>query len=124
MKHIYNNKILRERRRELRHNLTKAERILWRSLNKIQLGKRRFFRQYSVGPYILDFYCPKARTAIELDGGSHLPNEQKLYDIERTRYLRGNDIKVLRFWNNEIESDIDKIIAKIREATKSASPLR
>ncbi|KKT41687.1 MAG: hypothetical protein UW30_C0005G0001 [Candidatus Giovannonibacteria bacterium GW2011_GWA2_44_13b] len=87
MKHIYNNKILRDRRKELRYNQTKTERILWRCLSREQLGNKRFFRQYSVGGYILDFYCPKARLAIELDGGSHIPSEQKLYDTERTKSL-------------------------------------
>jgi len=118
MKHIYNNKILKDRRKELRHNQTKAERILWRCLNRRQFGNKRFFRQYSIGGYILDFYCPKVRLAIELDGGSHIPSEQKLYDAERTKYLNGNNIKVLRFWNNEIVNDIDNVIAKIIKATK------
>ncbi|OGF69162.1 hypothetical protein A2930_03040 [Candidatus Giovannonibacteria bacterium RIFCSPLOWO2_01_FULL_45_34] len=118
MKHIYNNKILRDRRKELRHNQTKTERVLWRYLSKRQSGSKRFFRQYSVGGYIIDFYCPKARLAIELDGGGHTTNEQKLYDAERTEYLNGNNIKVLRFWNADVINDIDGVIAKIIESTK------
>ena len=118
MKHIYNNKILRDRRKSLRNNQTKTERILWRFLNRGKIGNNRFFRQYGVGPYILDFYCPKVRIAIELDGGGHTTNEQKLYDAERTEYLNGNNIKVLRFWNADVINDIDGVIAKIIESTK------
>ena len=124
MKHIYNNTILRERRKYLRHNQTKAERILWRHLNRKQFGNRRFFRQYSVGPYILDFYCPKVRLAIELDGGSHSADDQKEYDADRTRFLNGHNINVIRFWNSEIINDIDRVMAKITETTKETSPLR
>ncbi|KKT40549.1 MAG: hypothetical protein UW30_C0021G0004 [Candidatus Giovannonibacteria bacterium GW2011_GWA2_44_13b] len=100
MKHIYNNKILIERRRGLRSNLTEAEKILWRYLGNSKLAGFRFFRQYSAG------------------GGSHIPDEQKLYDAERTKYLNGNNIKVLRFWNNDLINDIDSVIAKIIESTK------
>lgn len=113
MKNIYNKKILKERRVELRKNLTLPEKILWHCLNKRQLKGHKFFRQYGVGPYILDFYCPEARIAIELDGESHLPEDQKLYDIERTRYLNGNNIKVIRFWNDEIIGDIEDVILRI-----------
>ena len=95
MKNIYNKKILKERR--------------------VDYGQK-FFRQYSVGSYILDFYCPKTRLAIELDGESHIPNDQKLYDAERTKYLNGNNIKVLRFWNDEVINNIDIVIQKITNA--------
>src|SRR3989344_4531566 len=104
MKYIYNNKKFRERRGDLRNKQTEAERILWWHIGDRHLDDNRFFRQYSVGPYILDFYCPKARLAIELDGKTHLPSEQRIYDSERTQYLEANDIKVIRFWNDEIEN--------------------
>ena len=97
----------------MRKNLTLPEKILWNYLRGRQLNEQKFFRQYSVGPYILDFYCPKERLAIELDGESHLLKNQKLYDKERTRYLNGNNIKVMRFWNDEIINNIDNVILKI-----------
>lgn len=118
MKYIYNNKKFRERRRDLRKKQTKEERILWWYLNENQINERRFFRQYSVGPYILDFYCPEARLAIELDGKSHLPKDQQEYDSERTKYLEGNDIKVVRFWNDEIENNMESVLEKIAKAVK------
>ena len=116
IKYIYNNKIFRERRRGLRNNQTKTEKILWKYLGNQQLKGRRFFRQYSVGPYIIDFYCPKARLAIELDGETHMSRDEKLYDIERTKYLNGNDIKVIRFWNGDIENNLKSVLEKIVKA--------
>ena len=95
----------------MRRSQTKVEKILWWHLN--QLNENRFFRQYGVGPYIIDFYCPKARLAIELDGESHLPEDQKSYDIERTRYLEGCDIKVIRFWNSDVANDLESVLEKI-----------
>lgn len=123
MKSIYNKKIFKERRRELRRNLTLSEKILWQCLNNKQVEGKKFFRQYGVEPYILDFYCPEARLAIELDGESHLPKDQKVYDVDRTRYLKGNNIAVLRFWNDEIIDDIDCILSKITSAIQNA-PLK
>ena len=69
-KYLANNKILKERRRELRRNQTPAEKIVWTFLRSRHLSCLRFVRQYSLGPYILDFYCPKLKLAIELDGPS------------------------------------------------------
>ncbi|KKS95549.1 hypothetical protein A3B05_01730 [Candidatus Giovannonibacteria bacterium RIFCSPLOWO2_01_FULL_43_160] len=117
MKYIYNNKKFRERRGDLRNKQTEAERILWWHIGDRHLDDNRFFRQYSVGPYILDFYCPKARLAIELDGKTHLPSEQRIYDSERTQYLEANDIKVIRFWNDEIENDLEAVLEKIYKLT-------
>jgi very-short-patch-repair endonuclease len=59
-----------------------------------------FFRQYSIGPYILDFYCPALKLAVELDGGQHNQCESKAYDAARSEYLKLQGIEVMRFWNN------------------------
>ena len=90
----YNDPKLKFRRKELRHNETKEEKLLWANIRRKKLGCK-FSRQYSVGPYILDFYCVETRVGIELDGFQHLENKE--YDIERDNYLLMNDIKVLRF---------------------------
>ncbi len=113
MKFEYNNPVLKLRRRELRNKATDTEKILWQKLQRKQLRRHKFVRQYSVGPYILDFYCPKARLAIELDGFQHDSDEGKIYDQERTNYLATCDIKVIRFWNKEILSDLEKVISRI-----------
>lgn len=115
---LYNNKILLERRKLLRNNPTKTEGILWFKLNKNQLGFR-FFRQYSVGPYILDFYCPKKRLSIEIDGRSHDSTDAKIYDNERSEYLKSLNIKIIRFRNEEIIKNIKSVIARISRVVTS-----
>ena len=62
----------------------------------------KFYRQYSVGSYILDFYCPKKRLCIEADGGQHAEEDGERHDEKRSQYLHTKGIKVIRFWNNEI----------------------
>ena len=120
VKFLYNRKILRERRRSLRNNQTTAEKWLWLSLSKSQLAGFKFTRQYGVGSYILDFYCPKVRLAIEVDDDSHRKTGAKIYDEERTNYLKGLDIKVLRFTNQEVFNNLDKVLENIRSAVECA----
>ena len=117
---FYNNPVLKPRRQDLRKNQTDAEKVLWRHLRGQQLDGFRFFRQYSVGPYILDFYCPQIRLAVELDGGQHAESDIIAYDKERTQYLKSFDIKMLRFWNNEMLGNTDAVLEKIRYALKSS----
>ena len=95
----------------MRHNETPEEKLLWDKLRRKSLGFK-FSRQYSVGPYILDFYCVEKRIGIELDGFHHLENKD--YDKERDEYLLFNDIKILRFWNSEISANIDKALEKVK----------
>lgn len=73
-------------------------------------------RQYSLGPYILDFYCPAAKVAIELDGGGHNTMDSKLYDKERDAYLAECGVTVLRFANTMISADVDEVLARISKA--------
>ncbi len=80
----------------------------------------KFSRQYSVGPYILDFYCVKKRIAVELDGSQHLDNQD--YDKERDDYLLLNDIKVLRFWNREISDNMSKVLERIKKKLGVSHP--
>ena len=71
MQSIHNRDVLKSRRRELRHSLTPAEAALRKSLQRSQLCGKKFRRRHSVGPFILDFYCPECRVALELDGQAH-----------------------------------------------------
>jgi len=66
-----------------------------------------------MGMYIIDFYCPTMKLAIELDGGQHADDENREYDEERSDYLRANGIEVIRFWNNEVLQNIDGVLIKI-----------
>lgn len=108
MDFTYNHSKFKFRRKELRANGTKAEDLLWEKLRQKKLGLK-FFRQYSVGPCVLDFYCPEIRFAIELDGAHHQQGEQVLYDEERTKYLKERDIEVLRIKNQDIMKDINSV---------------
>jgi prepilin-type N-terminal cleavage/methylation domain-containing protein len=88
----------------------------------------KFFRQYSIGPYILDFYCPTAKLAIELDGGQHNQCENKEYDESRSEYLKAQGIEVTRFWNHEVLLDIQSVLAglalKVIPSNSPSSPLK
>jgi very-short-patch-repair endonuclease len=115
MKTTRNAPILKQRRRELRHNQTEAEKVFWAHVRNKQLSGLRFFRQYSVGPYVLDFYCPKMNIAVELDGGQHTLDERREYDAARSEYLQAHKIEVMRFWNNDVLQNINGVLARIEE---------
>ena len=110
---IYNQQILKDRRRELPSHATPAEKMLWARIRNGQLHGFKFFRQFGAGPYILDFYCPKGRLAIELDGSPHKESDSRVYDEERKLYLEGLGIRTIRFWNRKVIEDIDNVIMKI-----------
>jgi very-short-patch-repair endonuclease len=108
-----NDPALKQRRRELRRNQTDAEKVLWSKLRAKQFYGMKFFRQYSIGPYILDFYCPTLKLAVELDGGQHADKQNHDYDTARTEFLTIQGIKVVRFWNNEVLGNINGVLEKI-----------
>ncbi len=110
----YNKPSLKEARRELRTHGTSAEAVLWTHLKNKQLGGRRFRRQYSVGNYILDFYCPSERLAVELDGAHHETSYGRQADQTRDEYLLELGIKVLRFENRLVFEEIDAVLAEIK----------
>ncbi len=110
---VFNINSLKNRRQQLRNRATEAERILWSCLKKNTL-KHKFIRQYSVEGYVVDFYCPEKRLAIELDGEQHKQNLE--YDLIRTRLLNAYGIKVIRFWNNEVKDGLTKVLSKIQLA--------
>lgn len=100
--------------RALRANLTDAEKKLWAHLRRKALGFR-FRRQHPIGPYIVDFICLERRLIIEADGGQH--NEsQAMKDAIRTAWLNKRNYSVLRFWNNDILTNIEGVIEEIRSA--------
>lgn len=113
MKFFHNNPNLKQRRRELRRSQTDAEKAFWSYVRSRQFYGLKFFRQYSFGPYILDFYCPALCLAIELDGGQHNQNANKEYDSIRSEYLKEHRIDVLRFWNNDVLLNIQSVLEEI-----------
>ncbi len=115
MNKLHNLKHLKYKRQELRNEATDAEKFLWYELRKSQLHGKKFRRQHSVGKYILDFYCPEVRLAIELDGEHHYEVEQKLHDEKRTEYLNSLKIKVIRFKNTDVIFNRDKVVSEIEK---------
>ena len=113
----FNKKSEQEKRRHLRNNMTYCEKIIWIHLRKEQLGYR-FLRQYSVDHFVMDFYCPKLKLAIELDGDVHEEPEQKRKDIIRQRYLEKFDITFVRITNKEFMENSNKAFEKIEDAIK------
>ena len=82
--------------------MTAAEVALWMMIKNKQLNGERFLRQFSIGHYIVDFYCHKHKLAIELDGAGHFTEEGKEYDARRTEFLNSEGITVIRFENTLI----------------------
>jgi very-short-patch-repair endonuclease len=121
MSFIYNSPNLKTKRRKLRKNLTDAEKVLWKFLRNRQLDSFKFYRQFSVGSFILDFYCPDRKMAVELDGGHHAETRQEMHDGRRTNYLQSKNIHVLRFWNNEVLKNTEGVAEKIREELDNSS---
>ncbi len=107
--------------RTLRQTMTDAELLLWHCLRRKQLGGFRFRRQHPFERFVLDFYCCETKLAIELDGGHHNEPDVKACDHERTAFLSTHGILVLRFWNNEILSNLDRVLQRIYEALMERS---
>lgn len=116
---IHNKKEMLNNRKALRNNSTAPEAMLWRCLQKSQLEGRKFRRQHSVGNYILDFYCPKERLAIELDGAHHFTLAGNMNDEERDKYLASLNIKVLRFENRLLFENLEGVLEEIKQHFKS-----
>ena len=110
---------LKARRRELRNNPTAAETVLWRHLQGRQVLGKKFRRQYSVGRYIVDFFCVECDIAVELDGAPHFRELKTDYEGERTALLEELGIELVRFENRMVHENIEAVLETIREAIRS-----
>jgi very-short-patch-repair endonuclease len=115
---LHNRQVLKSRRKELRNGSTPAEMELWSMLKHSNLGGYKFRRQHSVGSYILDFYCPSEKLAVELDGDSHFTDDAIEYDGVRTAYLNALNIKVVRFLNTDVYDNLNAVCENILEVIK------
>ena len=113
----YNKKSEQEKRRSLRKDMTYCEKIVWSNLRKRQLGYR-FLRQYSVDHFVIDFYCPEIKLAIEVDGESHNNPEQREYDIKRQKYLEEFNIKFVRIKDEDLLGNPNEAFNKIEDSIK------
>ena len=108
----YNQKLVINSR-TLRSDMTDAERLLWKRIRFKQVRGLLFYRQKPLLKFIVDFYCPKAKLVIELDGSQHFEEEHRAADAERDAALSGLGLRVLRFDNRQVLTDIEAVMAVI-----------
>ena len=104
--------------RRLRKNPTEAEKRLWLYLRDKQLCGYRFRRQQPIGPYIVDFFCPRIGVIIEIDGGQHSPET----DGQRTHWLEARGYLVVRFWNNDVLGNSDGVWTALADLLRDYPP--
>jgi very-short-patch-repair endonuclease len=99
--------------KELRAAQTEAEEKLWPHFRNRQLNGKKFRRQHAIANYVLDFYCHECKLTVEVDGNYHKSEEAREYDKARTALLHEHGITVLRFWNEDVIKEIEKVLEKI-----------
>ena len=107
---------LKPRARALRSNLTDAEQRLWTRLRRKQILGVQFYRQRTIGNYIVDFYAPAAELVVEVDGAQHLAPANTEYDKRRSEYLEERGLKVLRFDGRQVLLELESVIQVIFRA--------
>jgi very-short-patch-repair endonuclease len=107
--------------RNLRKRLTDTERFLWLQLRARQIEGCKFRRQTPIGKYIVDFVCHEQRVIVEVDGGQHSENAKE--DKIRDKWLEEQGYIILRFWNNEVLTNIAGVLEVIRDNCKTPPPL-
>ena len=104
--------------RALRHQQSDAELVLWRKLRSLQVNRVKFRRQHLIGKYVVDFVSLSKKLIIEIDGSQHNEEFIKEKDERRTRWLEAEGYRVLRFWNNDVLTNIEGVFITIQEALK------
>jgi very-short-patch-repair endonuclease len=104
---------LKPKARQLRKHMTDSERVLWSRLRGKQLFKVQFYRQKPIGEYIVDFYAPRAKLVVEVDGSQHMAAEQAEKDDLRDAYLAAVGLRVLRFNSREVLKETDAVVEVI-----------
>jgi very-short-patch-repair endonuclease len=122
MTEIFNKKEYEKKRRYLRKNMTKAEIFLWSKLKGKQLNGLKFRRQCGINNYVVDFYCPELKLAIEIDGGVHYYDSRAIFDKQRQRDIEDLGIKVLRYTNNDVIKNIEGVLNNIIATTPNSPP--
>jgi very-short-patch-repair endonuclease len=98
--------------------MTPAEIRLWQALKHSQLDHLKFRRQHSIGPFVVDFYCPAVKLVIELDGSVHDSETVRQWDEERTTYLVSLRLRVVRFENRDVMENLEGVLAEIRRRVR------
>ncbi|MEA5508563.1 endonuclease domain-containing protein [Crocosphaera sp. UHCC 0190] len=113
MTELYNKSCEKDKRRSLRNNMPPAEKLLWARLRGRQVEGAKFRRQYSIGGFVVDFYVPELRLAIEVDGPSHLGAEAQAYDAQRQAFIESFGTRFLRFTNQQVYQELDAVVEAI-----------
>ena len=121
MTQIFNKRTEKEKRRWLRSNAPTAETVLWSKLRKKHIHGYKFRRQYSVGPYVIDFYCPALKLAVEIHGDSHFLADADTQDKQRQDYIESFGIQFLRFTNEQVYRNLDDVLETIATKTQPDS---
>ena len=106
----------KERIKDLRKNATPQEIILWSRLKAKRFRNLKFRRQEKIGKYIVDFMCLEKKLIIELDGFQHKEENQERYDLERTKFLERQGFRIIRFWNDEVNNNLEGVFLKIEDS--------
>jgi very-short-patch-repair endonuclease len=117
---IRTSELIQKRARELRKQMTSAESKLWERLRNRRLNGLKFRRQHPLGPFVADFYCPAHRLVVELDGDIH--DKQIDAYLVRAQKIMDHGYSIIRFKNDEIENDIETVLASIKSACKIDLP--
>jgi very-short-patch-repair endonuclease len=120
--HLPYNRQLVEKAKELRKNMTPAEKRLW--YGYLRTFKFRVLRQRPIDNFIVDFFCAQLKLVIEVDGEGHFTNDGRDYDWERTQILEGYGLTVLRFTNDEVLQDWEGVCRRIEESIPPTSSLK
>ena len=109
---------LKENARALRTNMPDAEQVLWQRIRRKQRQGVQFYRQKPLSTFIVDFYCPTAKLAIELDGSQHFAEEHQTKDQKRDAALTELGLRILRFDNRQVLLETDAVLVVIDEIVK------
>ena len=115
MTQLYNRTSEKEKRQLLRHNTIAAEKLLWSRLQRKQIEGCKFRRQYSIAQFVVDFYSPEIKLAIEVDRESHFQPGASEYDQERQQFIEVYKITFLRFTNDDVYSNLAGVCDVIRQ---------
>ena len=113
MTDLYNREREKMTRKRLREDSPRAERILWSKLRGKQLWDLKFRRQYSVGIYVIDFYCTAAKLAVEIDGETHFNERAEVRDAKRQEYIESLGIRVIRFTNLDVYNNLVNVLDEV-----------
>lgn len=121
MTQLFNKSEEKHKRLALRSNLPPAEIKMWYLLRNRQLDGFKFRRQYGIGPFVVDFYCPAVNLVIEIDGATHCTSEEKAYDRIRQSYIENKGLTVLRFTNEQVYLVEERVLRKIKKTLRYLS---